>query len=230
MEAVAMPEMSGVFSCTPRCCEGHSFFTSIPMGVVRISSAEVLTLIEEMEQQWTIEVYDLLRRNCCHFCQALCARLGVGPVPDWVTSLAGFGESLFSVSDSFSEMFCCRTARERCRDQVGARDEYLEQEAFAVLGKGHWMFQEPSSELLVPRNAVAAAAAETEAAFHTTAASALSARRAEAHTERSRSRGDYSRRIAGTVLSPLPESSSSDTSRWAPGHADALPPDVLASI
>lgn len=25
--------------------------------------------------------YDLLHRNCCHFCVDLAARLGVGPVP-----------------------------------------------------------------------------------------------------------------------------------------------------
>merc|ERR1712224_594494 len=49
-----------------------------------------------MGMQWMSEDYDILRRNCCHFSAALCEELGVGPVPSWVTNLAGVGAALRS--------------------------------------------------------------------------------------------------------------------------------------
>lgn len=32
--------------------------------------------------------YDLLTRNCCHFCEALVALLGCRPVPGWLNRFA----------------------------------------------------------------------------------------------------------------------------------------------
>merc|ERR1719471_570998 len=44
--------------------------------------------------EWMSEDYDILRRNCCHFSAELCKELGVGPLPSWLTSLAGAGAVL----------------------------------------------------------------------------------------------------------------------------------------
>merc|ERR1712060_603032 len=49
-----------------------------------------------MGRDWPGSDYDLLRHNCCHFSDALCQALGVGPIPGWVTSLAGVGAMLRS--------------------------------------------------------------------------------------------------------------------------------------
>ncbi|CAE7560924.1 unnamed protein product [Symbiodinium pilosum] len=52
--------------------------------------------------------YDTLRRNCCHFCEDLCQRLGVSKLPDWVYRLARIGAAAAdfvndTMNDSWSE-------------------------------------------------------------------------------------------------------------------------------
>ena len=90
------PTNTGIFSCPPRGCEAHSYREAIDMGTTTMSRQEVNKLISKLKVEWTGHQYDLLRHNCCHFCEALCLNLGVGPVPGWVTSLAGVGAMLRS--------------------------------------------------------------------------------------------------------------------------------------
>ena len=47
-----------------------------------------------MKGDWLGLDYDLLRKNCCLFSKALVEKLGVGPVPGWVTNLAAAGATL----------------------------------------------------------------------------------------------------------------------------------------
>mmetsp|Transcript_45723 Transcript_45723/g.130519 ORF Transcript_45723/g.130519 Transcript_45723/m.130519 type:complete len:244 (-) Transcript_45723:236-967(-) len=82
---------TGVFNCRPRSCEGHSYLESQYMGRSTLSEAEVRKLIDALEAEWPGEGYDLLKRNCCHFVDALCKCLGVGSIPEWITNLAGTG-------------------------------------------------------------------------------------------------------------------------------------------
>ena len=35
-----------------------------------MGEGEVLRLIEDMKKEWTIDLYDFLTHNCCHFCEA----------------------------------------------------------------------------------------------------------------------------------------------------------------
>eukprot|EP00931_Biecheleriopsis_adriatica_P077242 TRINITY_DN50846_c0_g1_i1.p1 TRINITY_DN50846_c0_g1~~TRINITY_DN50846_c0_g1_i1.p1 ORF type:complete len:565 (+),score=100.96 TRINITY_DN50846_c0_g1_i1:29-1696(+) len=87
---------TGVFHNPPRGCTAHSYRESIAMGFTSMTKQEVDKLILELAKEWQGPSYDLLRHNCCHFSDALCIRLGVGPVPSWVTSLAGVGAMLRS--------------------------------------------------------------------------------------------------------------------------------------
>jgi len=64
------------------------------MGQTWLSEQEVSQLMAELEGEWPGKDYDLLHHNCCHFSSELCRRLGVGPVPQWVTNLAGAGADL----------------------------------------------------------------------------------------------------------------------------------------
>ena len=54
---------------------------------------------------WPGEAYALLQRNCCHFCDALCRSLGVGPIPAWVNGLAASvrGATEFSLFGAASQ-------------------------------------------------------------------------------------------------------------------------------
>lgn len=91
------PNRSGIFCVPPRSCDVHKFRESIVMGETHLSEEEVCALIDGLALQWNADGYDLLRRNCCHFSDELCIQLGVGPVPEWVTSLAGVGAMLRSL-------------------------------------------------------------------------------------------------------------------------------------
>lgn len=85
-------EGSGVFSCEPQGCPEHTYRESIPMGETLLSRREVRDLLKQLE--WPGLEYDLLRQNCCHWCDEFCKRLGVGPIPAWVNQLAGEVASL----------------------------------------------------------------------------------------------------------------------------------------
>jgi len=71
------PEGSGVFACRPRCCPGHHFSESIPMGHARLNKTAALRLISTVSQGWHGTQYSMLRRNCCHFSREFCRLLEV---------------------------------------------------------------------------------------------------------------------------------------------------------
>lgn len=87
-------EGTGVFQCEPRSCDAHKFRETIEMGNCAMSSSEIEQVIGQLAEQWNGGDYDLLRHNCCHFSDALCRALNVGPAPVWVTNLAGAGATL----------------------------------------------------------------------------------------------------------------------------------------
>jgi len=89
-----MPRGTGVFDCPPMKCSGHRFWKSHPMGETTMSKAEIRDILLQLRRKWKGVEYDLLRHNCCNFCDELCAQLGVGHVPGWVTNLAAAGATL----------------------------------------------------------------------------------------------------------------------------------------
>jgi len=101
------PVGSGIFSCRPRHCEGHSYAESIPMGSAAVSEEQVMELINALRKDWPISSYNTLRKNCCHFSDELCQRLGVGNIPNWVMNLAGAGAAVMDAGDTV----CCKTTQ-----------------------------------------------------------------------------------------------------------------------
>mmetsp|Transcript_85992 Transcript_85992/g.216451 ORF Transcript_85992/g.216451 Transcript_85992/m.216451 type:complete len:239 (+) Transcript_85992:86-802(+) len=102
-----MIQGTGVFCSRPRKCSGHNYSQTVAMGSTRASEDGVLKLIRALEKEWTVDSYDLLGHNCCHFANELCIRLGVGPLPDWVTSLPRMGATL-AEQRSAAGALCCR--------------------------------------------------------------------------------------------------------------------------
>jgi len=82
---------SGIFSCDPGECGEHTYREAVAMGATCLREEDVILLLSALAQDWQGEDYDILHRNCCHFSDTLCRRLGVGPIPDWITNLAGAG-------------------------------------------------------------------------------------------------------------------------------------------
>ncbi|CAL1171941.1 unnamed protein product [Cladocopium goreaui] len=88
------PDNTGVFPCPPKGCKAHVYKESIDMGETEKSKTEIDNIIEEMKENWLGIDYDLLHKNCCLFSAELVKKLGVGPVPSWVTNLAAAGATL----------------------------------------------------------------------------------------------------------------------------------------
>mmetsp|Transcript_10479 Transcript_10479/g.27560 ORF Transcript_10479/g.27560 Transcript_10479/m.27560 type:complete len:332 (-) Transcript_10479:7-1002(-) len=80
---------TGISWNPPGECENHSFREMISMGWTRYSEEQVMAIIEELHVEWKGNSYDLLTKNCHHFSEAFCARLGVTAcMPAWVNKLA----------------------------------------------------------------------------------------------------------------------------------------------
>jgi len=101
-EARQAGDSTGVFCCEPRGCDAHAYREAVPMGHTELSEPEIRALLREMAAEWRAEDYDLFRRNCCHFSDQLCQRLGVGPVPRWVKNLARTAQALDDTRQSFA--------------------------------------------------------------------------------------------------------------------------------
>eukprot|EP00928_Gymnodinium_smaydae_P033881 TRINITY_DN24142_c0_g1_i2.p1 TRINITY_DN24142_c0_g1~~TRINITY_DN24142_c0_g1_i2.p1 ORF type:complete len:702 (-),score=195.61 TRINITY_DN24142_c0_g1_i2:3-2054(-) len=79
---------SGVYWNQPRQNSSHLYREPVRMGRTLLSRQQARELIAELSSTWLGLDYDLLARNCCHFSDALCQRLGVGEAPRYVTHLA----------------------------------------------------------------------------------------------------------------------------------------------
>uniref|UniRef100_A0A383W0G7 PPPDE domain-containing protein n=1 Tax=Tetradesmus obliquus TaxID=3088 RepID=A0A383W0G7_TETOB len=66
----------------------YQFRETISLGSTPKSMEQVRGIIQELKLTWPGHSYDLLTRNCCHFCEDLAARLQVAPVPGWLNRFA----------------------------------------------------------------------------------------------------------------------------------------------
>lgn len=80
--------ITGIFDSMPKQADGHTYCESVSLGQTDLLESEVLRLINLLDRLWSGETYDVLQKNCCHFCVALCKELGVREPPRWIMSLA----------------------------------------------------------------------------------------------------------------------------------------------
>jgi len=71
---------------------------SVKLGVLQLSKKEVKAVLLQLKEEWPGTGYNVIHRNCCHFCEEVCRRFGVGPMPGRLTRLqrlcAAFDNSL----------------------------------------------------------------------------------------------------------------------------------------
>lgn len=84
---------SGVFSCPPKSNPMYTWHETIELGVTAMDEDRVTELLVELSRDWEGDQYDLLQRNCNHFCDEFSERLGSGKIPLWVNRFANFGDS-----------------------------------------------------------------------------------------------------------------------------------------
>ncbi|KAF9601506.1 hypothetical protein IFM89_020301 [Coptis chinensis] len=89
---------SGVFSCPPSKNPMYTYRERMVLGKTDCSIFEVNQILRELSREWPGSSYDLLSRNCNHFCDELCERLGVPKLPGWVNRFANAGDAAMEVA------------------------------------------------------------------------------------------------------------------------------------
>lgn len=85
-------------SLRPRRHPVHVYRQSMLLGQTHLKDWEVRYLIRaQMAPKWVGGDYELLGRNCIHFCDELLFGLGVKRVPNWVTCLHETGYSILRI-------------------------------------------------------------------------------------------------------------------------------------
>jgi hypothetical protein len=81
----------GVGCVLPRKHPNHHFRQTVKLGYTTLTGEEIASLISDLIEEYPGTDYDLLARNCTHFADDFCQRLGVGPIPGWIRRFADIG-------------------------------------------------------------------------------------------------------------------------------------------
>ncbi|CAN6296746.1 unnamed protein product [Urochloa humidicola] len=79
---------TGVYCCPARQNPIYTYRESIVLGVTSFSNSEVNQILIQLSHEWRGCSYDLLSKNCNHFTNELCEKLGACKIPGWVNRFA----------------------------------------------------------------------------------------------------------------------------------------------
>lgn len=106
---------TGIFEAEPKQCEGFTFRKSILIGWTEMTAGLVRRVMEELSEKYKGNAYNLITKNCNHFCNDACIKLTGNPIPSWVNRLARIGKVplfllssmafFYFVPNSFSVLF-----------------------------------------------------------------------------------------------------------------------------
>ncbi|MCO5597109.1 hypothetical protein L7F22_051183 [Adiantum nelumboides] len=91
---------SGVFSCLRKENPMYNYRESLSLGHTELPPSKVREILIKLSQEWQGNSYDLLARNCNHFCNDFCTQLGVQKLPGWVNRFANAGETAYEVAET----------------------------------------------------------------------------------------------------------------------------------
>ncbi|XP_061342015.1 uncharacterized protein LOC133288303 [Gastrolobium bilobum] len=98
-------EGTGVFSCPSRKNEMYTYRKSLVLGRTNFNIFKVNQILRELSREWPGNSYDLLSKNCNHFCDEFCVRLGVPKPPGWVNRFANAGDIAMEVAGNTALRF-----------------------------------------------------------------------------------------------------------------------------
>ncbi|GMH14305.1 hypothetical protein Nepgr_016146 [Nepenthes gracilis] len=82
---------TGIVEGPPKQCDGFRFRKAILIGWTELSAEEVTGLMAALAEDYKGNAYNLITKNCNHFCNDACIRLSGNPIPSWVNRLARIG-------------------------------------------------------------------------------------------------------------------------------------------
>ncbi|KAK8599919.1 hypothetical protein V6N13_060276 [Hibiscus sabdariffa] len=91
---------SGVFSCPSGQNPMYTYREPIVLGRTNFSIFKVNQILRELSREWPGSSYDLLSKNCNHFCDDFCERLGVPKLPGWVNRFANAGDTAIEIAEN----------------------------------------------------------------------------------------------------------------------------------
>ncbi|KAK2432386.1 deSI protein [Trifolium repens] len=82
---------TGIFEGEPKKCEGFRYRKTILIGKTDKDIDEVRNMMVELAAEYKGNAYNLITKNCNHFCDDACVRLTGNSIPSWVNRLAKIG-------------------------------------------------------------------------------------------------------------------------------------------
>lgn len=89
---------TGVMEVEPK-VNHPNFRESIELGETTLSRKEITRIIDKLREEFKANTYDLIKRNCNVFSEALCRKLLNRSIPGFVNRLAYMGGMLYSCLD-----------------------------------------------------------------------------------------------------------------------------------
>ncbi|KAL3568527.1 hypothetical protein D5086_031178 [Populus alba] len=96
---------TGVFSCPSGKNPMYTYREKIVLGKTSFSIFKVNQILRELSREWPGSDYDLLAKNCNHFCDEFCERLGVPKLPGWVNRFANAGDAAMEIAGNTAFRF-----------------------------------------------------------------------------------------------------------------------------
>lgn len=84
----------GVACNEPKQHPQHRYRQTVFLGYTMLTNEDVAELLGQFIEEYPGDDYDLFRRNCCHFADEMCAKLGVGSIPGWIHRFAKIASGL----------------------------------------------------------------------------------------------------------------------------------------
>ncbi|CAF2246070.1 unnamed protein product [Brassica napus] len=91
-------QASRVFSCPSTKNPMYTYREKIILGKTDCSIFTVDQILRDLTREWSEYTYDSFSKNCNHFCDVLCDRLGVPKLPGWVNRFAHAGDTALGVA------------------------------------------------------------------------------------------------------------------------------------
>ncbi|XP_047307399.1 deSI-like protein At4g17486 [Impatiens glandulifera] len=96
---------SGVFSCPASKNPMYTYREYIILGKTSFPKFKVNQILRELSREWSGDSYDLLSKNCNHFCDELSERLGVPKPPGWINRFAHAGDAAVEIAENTAYRF-----------------------------------------------------------------------------------------------------------------------------
>lgn len=96
---------TGVFSCPSGKNPMYTYRERIVLGKTSFSIFKVNQILRELSREWPGSDYDLLAKNCNHFCDEFCERIGVPKLPGWVNRFANAGDAAMEIAGNTAFRF-----------------------------------------------------------------------------------------------------------------------------